>query len=111
LEAKQVNVSKQEFKAALKEAKKNRAGRFPLSNGWFVTAERIYPQPARQGPAWFFLFKVESPTRKIFGGRTAMDEMVNFFCNPRTWNWVDDYRANSAKSPESVTRSLEEKIS
>jgi hypothetical protein len=84
-------ITKQELKAALKKAKTIRSGRFPLSNGWFAKVERIYPQPARVGPAWHFVFYLESPTGKTFGGRTAMDEMVRFFCNRGAWDWKDDY--------------------
>ena len=84
-------VTREELRSALRTTKTRRDHRFPLSNGWFVTAQRIYPQPARIGPAWFFLFHIESPTGKRFGGRTNVAEMVAFFCNPRAWQWRDAY--------------------
>ncbi len=84
-------ITREEFRGALKTAKTKRSGRFPLSNGWFVKVLRIYPQPARVGPAWHFVFYLESPTGKTFGGRTSMAEMVAFFCNPNRWAWTDAY--------------------
>ena len=96
-------MTRQELKAALQTAKTTRAGRFPLSNGWFVEVERIYPQPARVGPAWYFVFYLESPTGKTFGGRTVMEEMVRFFCGP-TWNWRDEY---APTSPATVAEHME----
>ena len=84
-------VTREELRSALRTTKTRLDHRFPLSNGWFVTAQRIYPQPARIGRAWFFLFHIESPTGKRFGGRTNVAEMVAFFCNPRAWQWRDAY--------------------
>ena len=92
-------ITRQELKAALKTVKTRRDQRFPLSNGWFVTVQKIYPQPARVGPAWYFVFYVESPTGKTFGGRTSMEEMVRFFCS---WHWRDEYApaSHSASATE-----------
>lgn len=94
-------MTREELKAALKTAKTSRTGRFPLSNGWFVRVERVYPQPARVGPAWFFVFYVESPTGKSFGGQTTMDGMVRFFS---AWHWKDEY---APASPETIAEHME----
>ena len=93
-------ITRQELKAALKTAKTKRDGRFPLSNGWFVTVQKIYPQAARVGPAWHFVFYLESPTGKQFGGRTSMGEMVRFFCR---WHWRDEY---APASPETIAEHM-----
>lgn len=96
-------ITRNELKAALRTAKTIRSGRFPLPNGWFAKVERIYPQPARVGPAWHFLFSIESPTGKTFGGRTSMAEMVSHFCNPNRWTWTDAY---AAATPETIAEHM-----
>jgi hypothetical protein len=96
-------ITREEFHAALKIAKKRRDHKFPLRNGWFVKVERIYPQPARVGPAWHFVFYLESPTGKTFGGRTSMAEMIGFFCNPNRWTWTDAY---ATAMPETIAEHM-----
>lgn len=88
------NPTRKELKEAIRAACTELRTAVPLSNGWFVKAEKIYPQPARVGPAWFYVYYVVSPTGKQFGGQQRADSLVSDFCNPYAFQWVDDYKGN-----------------
>jgi hypothetical protein len=82
------NMTNKELKEAFQDCKIEFPNAVRLSNGWFVKAEKIYPQPARPGPAWHFIYKVVSPTGKTFGGQSRIDSAVYFASN---FDWNDDY--------------------
>ena len=96
---------REEFASALRIVKRRRDGRFPLSNGWFVKVDRVYPEPARVGPAWHYVFYLESPSGKTFGGRTNMASMVGYFCNPNFWTWTDSY-VSQHSTPEAIAEHM-----
>jgi hypothetical protein len=83
-----------ELKQAFRDCRIEPGCAVRLSNGWFVVAEKIYPQPARPGPAWHLIYKVKSPTGKTFGGMARIDSMVSHFANEFAFQWRDDYHAN-----------------
>jgi len=83
-----------ELKQACKDSALDPGNAVRLSNGWFVTAQRIYPQPARPGPAWTMHYTLYSPTGKHFGGLTNVNNFASYFSNPHGWQWRDDYKAN-----------------
>lgn len=87
-------ITRKDLKAACKQAAAKPGFSAKLSNLWFIVAQRIYPQPARVGPAWTTHYYLVSPTGKQFGGMSTQRDFVNQFGNPYAWQWKDDYRAN-----------------
>ena len=87
-------VKASELKQALRDCRIEPGCAVKLSNDWFVVVEKIYPQPARVGPAWHYLYFIVSPTGKRFGGMTRIDSMVSHFANAFAFQWRDDYKAN-----------------
>jgi len=86
--------TRDELKKACQDASKEPENAVRLLNGWFVVARKIYPQPARVGPAWTMHYYLYSPTGKSFGGMTNVQSFASHFSNLYGWQWLDDYRAN-----------------
>lgn len=98
------NDIKQTCKAAASEPGKA----VIMDNKWGVVARRIYPQPARRGPAWTMHYWLISPTGKSFGGMTSVHGFASHFANGYAWQWRDDYTGNGygklTGRPEVLTR-------